>query len=63
MRPTLSDVVKPLLARVAVVRREDGQGLVEYALITALVSIAALAILTGLGAQIVSLLANVTSQL
>jgi pilus assembly protein Flp/PilA len=58
-----SSFVKSLLARAAVLRGEEGQGLVEYALIVALVSVVAIAVLTGLGADVVSKLAQVTSAL
>jgi pilus assembly protein Flp/PilA len=44
-------------------KREDGQALVEYALILALVSVAAIAILTTLGTNIVTTLTNVANAL
>jgi Flp pilus assembly pilin Flp len=47
----------------AFVAGEEGQGLVEYSLILALVSIAAIAALTGLGAAIVGELEVVTGAL
>ncbi len=43
--------------------REEGQGMVEYALILALVSIAAIAVLPGLGAAIVGVFTTVTGSL
>ena len=42
---------------------EEGQALVEYALILALVSLVAIGLLTALGASIVDLLERVTSTL
>jgi pilus assembly protein Flp/PilA len=45
------------------VSREEGQALVEYALILGLVSVVAIALLTAVGADITSLLARVTSAL
>lgn len=47
----------------AVVAGEEGQGLVEYSLILALVSIAAIATLTSLGAAIVTELNTVITAL
>jgi pilus assembly protein Flp/PilA len=44
-------------------REERGQGMVEYALILALVSIVAIVILVLLGPQISSMLSQVTSAL
>lgn len=43
--------------------REEGQGMVEYALILALVSIAAIAVLPGLGTAIVGVFNQVTAAL
>jgi len=43
--------------------REDGQALVEYALILGLVSVVAIALLSAVGTDITSLLARVTSAL
>lgn len=43
--------------------REEGQGMVEYALILALVSIAAIAVLPGLGTAIVNVFTTVTGSL
>lgn len=44
-------------------RGEDGQALVEYALILALVSLVAIGLLSALGTNIVELLERVTSSL
>jgi pilus assembly protein Flp/PilA len=44
-------------------RREDGQALVEYALIIGLVSVVAIALLTATGSSVTSLLQAVTSAL
>jgi pilus assembly protein Flp/PilA len=43
--------------------REDGQAMVEYALILALVSVAAIAVLPGLGTAITNTLTSVTNAL
>jgi pilus assembly protein Flp/PilA len=43
--------------------REEGQALVEYALILGLVSVVAIALLSALGADINKILASVTSAL
>ena len=43
--------------------REDGQALVEYALILGLVSVVAIALLSATGASVTSLLQAVTSAL
>jgi pilus assembly protein Flp/PilA len=45
------------------IRREEGQGLVEYALILFLVAIVVIAILALLGQQIVSVFSQVVSSL
>jgi pilus assembly protein Flp/PilA len=47
----------------AAFKREEGQALVEYALILSLVSIAAIAALTLLGGNIVNTLTNVANAL
>jgi len=44
-------------------KAEDGQALVEYALILGLVSVVAIALLSAVGTDITSLLARVTSAL
>jgi len=41
-----------MIGRVQAVREDDGQAMVEYALILALVSVAALTILSTLGGQV-----------
>jgi pilus assembly protein Flp/PilA len=51
-----------LVNRVAL-RGEEGQGLVEYALILSLVSIATIVILTALGTDIGNVFSKVTSAL
>ena len=43
--------------------REEGQGLVEYALILVLVAIAVIAILTLLGGQVESVFSQITAAL
>ena len=50
-----------LLALVAKLRREDGQGLAEYALILALIAIIAIVALIFLGGQVSAILSNVGS--
>ena len=44
-------------------KREEGQALVEYALILGLVSVVAIALLSAVGTDITSLLARVTDAL
>jgi Flp pilus assembly pilin Flp len=58
----LSCIMRSLLARVDV-RSEHGQGLVEYALILSLVSIATIVILTALGGQIGVVFSSITTAL
>lgn len=43
--------------------REEGQGMIEYALLTALISIAAIAVITQLGPQITGVFQNVLNAL
>ena len=50
----MTDMLELLMLHVrCAVRREEGQALVEYALILTLVSVVAVAVLTALGANIV----------
>ena len=58
----LNRLVLSLYARVQM-NKEEGQALVEYTLILALVSIVAITALTGLGAAIVKDLETITGQL
>jgi Flp pilus assembly pilin Flp len=62
MRNEFNRLVLSLITRVQI-KRDEGQTLVEYTLILALVSIAAIAALTGLGSAIVAKLEAVTTQL
>jgi Flp pilus assembly pilin Flp len=56
--------LKSISERIAVhLRREDGQAMVEYALILGLVSVVAIVLLTAVGQDITSLLERVTSAL
>jgi pilus assembly protein Flp/PilA len=59
----ISNFVHNLLARINDVREEAGQTLVEYGLIVALLSIAAIAILGILGGDIVDVFTEVSTQL
>jgi pilus assembly protein Flp/PilA len=43
--------------------REDGQALVEYSLILALVSVVAIIVLTAIGTNVVNILTNVANAL
>jgi pilus assembly protein Flp/PilA len=55
--------VGELLARVAAVRESDGQAMIEYALILALVSVAAVTILSTLGVSVSSIFNKVNTDL
>lgn len=59
----ISNFVNSLLARINDVREEAGQTLVEYGLIVALLSIAAIAILFTLGGDIVAVFERVSTEL
>jgi pilus assembly protein Flp/PilA len=52
-----------LQSRLAEVQAEDGQTMVEYALILALISVVAIAILTTVGSDIVSVFSSVAAKL
>jgi len=62
MWTNLNHFVLSLVTRVTV-RREDGQALVEYTLILALVSIVAIALLTTIGGDIKKVLEEVVKGL
>lgn len=47
----------------AIVREEEGQGMAEYGLILVLISIAAIALMGGLGGQIGATFGEVTGEL
>jgi len=59
----ISDFVTSLLMRINGVREESGQTLVEYGLIVALLSIAAIAILALVGDSIVAVFTTVEGEL
>ena len=59
----ISDIVTSLLMRINGVREESGQTLVEYGLIVALLSIAAIAILALVGDSIVAVFTTVEGEL
>ncbi len=58
----INSFVRALASRLQVAH-EEGQGLVEYALILSLVSIAAILTLTSLGAAIVTVLGQIITAL
>jgi len=56
--------VNSLLQRIqSIAMREDGQALVEYSLILALVSVVAITLLTGIGTQVQNTLQGVVNAL
>ena len=59
----ISNFVNSLLARINDGREEAGQTLVEYGLIVALLSIAAILILTTVGDNIVAVFSRVATEL
>lgn len=58
-----SDLKSYVQSLVASVRDESGQGMVEYALILSLVSVAAIATLTPLGAAVSGIFTEITASL
>ena len=56
-------MVQYLMAQMSARRDEEGQGLVEYALIIVLVSIAAFAALGLLGDQVIAVFGDITGKL
>ena len=56
----VSHFVQSLMAR-SMVKREEGQALVEYSLILALVSVVAITLLTSVGDSIITELGKVTA--
>ena len=59
----ISNFVNSLLARINDIREESGQTLVEYGLIVALLSIAAIIVLGVLGQDIVAVFNKVSTEL
>jgi pilus assembly protein Flp/PilA len=59
----INELLTRFLAKVQEVREESGQTLVEYGLIVALLSIAAIVILATLGSDIVAVFTEVSTQL
>jgi Flp pilus assembly pilin Flp len=58
----LNRLMRSLVSRVQI-QREEGQALVEYTLILALISVVAIAVLTTIGTDIVSTLTEVATKL
>ena len=58
----LNHFVLSLVTR-AQIQREDGQALVEYTLILALISVVAITLLTAVGTDVKSVLTTVTTEL
>ncbi len=59
----INDFVSRLLVKFQEIKEESGQTLVEYGLIVALLSIAAIVILSTLGQDIVNVFTSVSSEL
>ena len=55
--------IRMYLAAQALRDREEGQAMVEYALILALVSVAAVAVLTSLGKSVTNIFSTINSDL
>ena len=57
-------ISQTLLARIAVgARREEGQALVEYALILGLISVVAIALLSAIGTDVSQILSQISTAL
>jgi pilus assembly protein Flp/PilA len=57
-------ISQTFLARLAVgARREEGQALVEYALILGLISVVAIALLSAIGTDVSQILSNISTAL
>jgi pilus assembly protein Flp/PilA len=59
----INNFLNSLLVKIQDIREESGQTLVEYGLIVALLSIAAIVILSTLGKDIVNVFTEVSSEL
>ena len=59
----INDFVSRLLVKFQEIKEESGQTLVEYGLIVALLSIAAIVILSTLGGDIVNVFSSVSTEL
>ena len=59
----INDFVSRLLVKFQEIKEESGQTLVEYGLIVALLSIAAIVILSTLGGDIVNVFSKVSTEL
>ena len=59
----INDFVNRMLAKFQEIKEESGQTLVEYGLIVALLSIAAIVILSTLGQDIVDVFSSVSTEL
>jgi pilus assembly protein Flp/PilA len=59
----VNDLVLHMMARLQTADAEEGQGMVEYALILALVSVVAITILMGLGTNVKAVFSSASSAL